>query len=426
MTGCGPMRIAILSYGTRGDVQPMVAIAYALRLLGHDVRLGTPENHLRFAQVAGVEASPITGDSEALLATPEGKAWVREGDARSLMRAFVTLFEELNERIEHDCERITDGADVIVTGSILSGVGRLFADVRKVPLVIAHTFPYLPTSAFHNGVVDLPLWGPLNKLMARAVSGVMWRALGHVDTAARARRGLAPAQGEPLLQQFRAGRPSLHLWSEALVPRPADWPHEIVTGACGLPASLRSGLGERQALADVEAFLSSGPAPFFIGLGSMPIDDPAPLLDSIASALDAVGARALIGGTFPDRTALSGRLPETIALCPAVDHDALFPRCAGVVHHGGAGTTHAGLRAGRPTMICTVLGDQPFWGRRVQQLGAGTWTRFRGLDEGRLRRGLEVLLEPRTLAAAQGIAARMRGEPDGATVAADAIVRLLR
>ncbi len=163
------------------------------------------------------------------------------------------------------------------------------------------------------------------------------------------------------------GRPTPTLYgiSHHLIPRPADWPPEVqASGYWFLEQS-----GNWQPPDDLTAFLQAGPPPVYIGFGSMAGKHPDKLAAIAVAALQKNGLRGILatgwGGLQP------GDLPETIFQLKESPHDWLFPQMAAVVHHGGAGTTAAGLRAGRPTLICPFLGDQPFWGEQVHRLGVG-------------------------------------------------------
>jgi sterol 3beta-glucosyltransferase len=415
------MRVAILSFGTRGDVQPFVAIGHALADRGHDVLVAAPENHVSFVQRAGLNACPITGDSERLLQTEHGKQWLMRGDTRSMMNTVVVELRREARALECDAEAATEGADLIVSGILAAGLARVFSEVRRVPWVLGHTFPQLPSRAFAPALLNLPLRLPgfVRKAAAHVLARTIWHLLHGIDDELRARRGLPRAAAEPGLGQHTAGRPSLHLWSPTLVPHPADWPStEHITGFCTLPTRAKDGVGERAPLASLEPFLAAGPPPVFMGLGSMPMLRPEETLAMMVRVAAALGLRVLFGGTFADPAAIAALLPPTMKLCPPVDHEALFPRCAAVLHHGGAGTLAAGLRAGRPTMVCTVLGDQPFWGRLIVSRGLGAATPFRTLTEERLEAGLRRLQEPTVIENARALGEVLRREPNGAEVAA--------
>lgn len=268
------MKVVIITYGTRGDVQPMAAIGLELMARGHDVLLACPENHVGFVQRVGVPAHRLVGDSEELMTRPEGRQWVSTGNSRELLRAMKALISELAEELSAKIEAACEGADVIVTGLIPAGIARANAERLSVPLVVAHTFPTLPTRAFTSALVDLPF--PLPTALRPGFTRVLLRAVGYLmrdlEGPMRRRYGLPPAKKETSLDAFDAGRPSLQLWSPSFIPKPADWKtSEVITGFCALPAAARPALGETDEFARLEAFLSSGPPPLYFGLGSMPV-----------------------------------------------------------------------------------------------------------------------------------------------------------
>jgi UDP:flavonoid glycosyltransferase YjiC (YdhE family) len=175
--------------------------------------------------------------------------------------------------------------------------------------------------------------------------------------------GMPPARGEELLN----GRPvtTLYAYSEAVVPRPDDWDESsVVTGYWFLDAP--AGWQPDPALV---SFIENGPPPVYVGFGSMSMFGAAATTDAILEAITLAGQRAVL--TNGESMLAADPLPGEVFVAGAVPHDWLFPRMAAVVHHGGAGTTGAALRAGKPTVICPFVGDQAFWGRRVAALGVG-------------------------------------------------------
>jgi sterol 3beta-glucosyltransferase len=159
-----------------------------------------------------------------------------------------------------------------------------------------------------------------------------------------------------------------------------------------------------------------------MGFGSMPILDPAPLLAATAEAARLAGVRVLIGAGWTELTPAGLSLPEHVRLTGNVDFDWLFPRCRAVIHHGGSGTTGAGLIAGKPTWIYSFFFDQPFWGTRVSRLGVGGHGRFRDLSARSLAEVMRRLNRADVQQRASALGDQLRRE-DGLAAATAAITR---
>ena len=417
------MRLAIISYGTRGDVQPMMAFALALHDRGHEVVLGVPENHVRFAQTTGLRVLPLAGDSEALLNSDDGRRWLANGNVASLLDTVANQLAALADQIEHDIGEVTRDADVIISGNLAATMARVFADRQRIPLLVTHLLPGLPSRELAHAAFSPPDWTPgiVRKGLTELLMALLWRRVGALDTRIRQRHGLPPAREEAAMELWRRGIPSLHMWSPNLVPKPGDWPNEVLTGFCRLPASLRTSLGETAALQDIEPFMNAGDPPIYVGLGSMPVLADGHGLQAMLEATERLGLRVIIGGTVPDRERVQASLPSHARLVGAVDHDVLFPRCQLIVHHGGAGTTAASGFAGRPVLAAPVLGDQWFWGRALQRNGSAQVLPFRNWTTKRLQPLLAGLLTPDSIGRAAVLGERMRAEPDGAFSSALAV-----
>jgi sterol 3beta-glucosyltransferase len=178
-----------------------------------------------------------------------------------------------------------------------------------------------------------------------------------------------------------------------------------------MPDALRDSLGE-DLPAPLQAWLDADDPPIFLGFGSMPVLEPQPLLNDIISVTAALGRRAIVSENCVSAE-VAGTLPDHLRVVGAVDHDRLFSQCAAVVHHGGVGSTTASLRAGCPTMICSVFADQPWWGERIRRLRVGVHVPFRKLDRDALEAGLHRLLDPEVDARARGLGAAIQVEGDG-------------
>jgi len=236
-----------------------------------------------------------------------------------------------------------------------------------VPVILSVVLPmYTPTAEFAVPLTTAKLGGFLNRQSYRLVP-LISAPYSKVINEFRQELGLKP-RGKVINEvRLPDGRstPVLYGYSQHVVPRPADWPASTqAAGYWFLPPD-----DSWQPPADLEAFLQAGPPPVYIGFGSMVGTQPERLADTAVQALRQTGQRGLLatgwGGLQP------GDLPDTVFKLESAPHDWLFDRVTAVIHHGGSGTTAAGLRAGKPSLICPFIGDQPFWGERVYQLGAG-------------------------------------------------------
>jgi hypothetical protein len=210
--------------------------------------------------------------------------------------------------------------------------------------------------------------------------------------------------------------------SPALIPKPKDWgPHIDISGFFFL--SLASSYTPA---ADLQAFLDAGPPPVYIGFGSIVVDDPNAMTKLIFDAVKKTGQRALVSKGWGGFGADEMGIPEGVFMLGNVPHDWLFKRVSCVVHHGGAGTTAAGIALGRPTVVVPFFGDQPFWGSMVARAGAGPPpVPYKTLTSDKLAAAIMKALEPASLERAAELAAKISAEK-GAEVGAASFHKQLR
>lgn len=182
-------------------------------------------------------------------------------------------------------------------------------------------------------------------------------------------------------------------------------------GAFQVPNAARLSLGEAAPTPQLATWLEAGPAPVYVGLGSMPVREPDRMLNLLGQVARRCNRRMVVGAGWSTLASLQDPSPE-IRLVGAIDHDWLLPRCSAAVHHGGAGTTHAVVRAGLPSVVASVFADQPFWGARLTRLGVGCHVPFRRLTCDILERGLRLISKADAVTHAAALSARIRSDPD--------------
>lgn len=360
-------RITLVTGGTRGDVQPYVALGKGLREAGHGVRLLTSDNFAPLVAEAGLAFTPTGANVEELLRSDEWRKTLAGGN----MLAIRTRMQaEMQRRAVGTGPRLREtlaGSDLLVAG--IAGLGGAFtvAELLGIPIVQAYVTPFTPTRAFPSPLTPaLPLGGVLNRPSFGLMQQILWQMSRTGDVVARRELGLPKGSPfGPFRALARRTEPILHGYSERVVPRPADWPaNTLVTGYWFFDAA--DGWTPPPELA---AFLDAGEPPVYIGFGSMFAGDPEEAGRAVLAALARTGRRGVLAAGWGGLAATE--LPETVHAIDSVPHSWLFPRMAAVVHHGGVGTTAAALRAGTPSVIVPFSVDQPYWGRRVAELGVG-------------------------------------------------------
>lgn len=412
------MRIVAFAHGTRGDVAPLVALSWLLKTQGHEVTIAVPDEFRDFAERAGLRTAPLPLDTMAWLRTRTGQRLLHSGGI-AFMRGLAREYERRADDLDDAFIAASHGAEALVANHITGDRTMLLGDALQVPVAFHIPFPITPSREYaplllgHGRLPSPALHGASHDLLLRFWS----RANARSVRVLRDKLGL-PRSRQPLFR--RAVRDDAYLvlysLSRNLFPRPSDWPDHIeVTAPWRLPAALRADLGETLP-DDLANWLDAGERPIFLGFGSMPVLAPEPLLRDIVAVTEELGVRAIVSENCVAASA-AGSLPERLRVVGAVDHDRLFPRCAAAVHHGGIGSLTASLGAGLPTLVCSVFGDQPWWGEHAKRLGVGAHVPFRKLDRERLRAGLSVLLDPPVRARAQRLGDAIRAEGDGLAAA---------
>lgn len=365
------MQIVIVTIGTRGDVQPYIALARGLQAAGHAVVIATHATFRTFVEMHGVGFAPLAGDIRTLLASAAGRQLLAQRNPLAAVRQLQALAAPLLRQVMADIIAASAGADLLL-GSTLGYLNAVTAaQVHRVPLVLAALQPFTPTAAFPS-----PLLAPLRQpfpgrgSVHRFTHLASYRLLQLV-AARQANRYRRELTGLPALNfgdvfgDLVAQRsPVLYGYSSHLLPRPADYgPALHVTGFWFLdrPAAW-------QPSAELAQFLARGAPPVYIGFGSMSDRAPEAVARIAAEALQMTGQRGILVSGWEGLRSV--HVPDNMLLIESAPHDWLFPRVAAVVHHGGVGTMAAALRAGVPQVVVPFGADQPLWAETLFQRGA--------------------------------------------------------
>ncbi len=361
------MKITIAAIGSRGDVQPYIALGIGLQKAGYEVSLSAPALFHDLISAYGVRHLPVSVNPQQIMEHPSMQAASKSGNPIRLMRSMfhegLPLIRRYLQEVYSNCQE----CDAVILTQIPFGAFDA-AEKRGIPYLQAGLGPVYPTAAFPMNGLNLPCRkiGFINRLSYGLVEQGLWQFFRSYQNQWRKETlRLPPLPLDGPGARIRYSAPTVLGYSHLVVPTPADWPASVMTTGYWF---LNEPHGW-QPPAALKAFLDAGPAPVYIGFGSMPDAEARKTTQIIVEALRISGRRGVL---------LSGwsrlgdaKLPETVYPVDSIPHSWLFPRMAAVVHHGGTGTTAAGLRSGVPSILTPYGADQFFWAQRVEALGVG-------------------------------------------------------
>jgi UDP:flavonoid glycosyltransferase YjiC (YdhE family) len=413
------LNIVIQVVGSRGDVQPFIALGQELQKYGHRVRIATHNTFEKFVHESNLEFYPIGGDPKELMAymvknpglIPSMKS-LREGDIQK-KRDMITemLYGCWQSCVEPDLKTQQPFVADAIIANPPSFAHVHCAQALGIPLHLMFTMPWSNTRAFPHplanfkgGEITTPL---INYASYGVVEFLTWQGLGDVINRFRSSLDLEdiPISVGPVLASALKV-PFTYCWSPALVPKPPDWPAHI--DVCGFFFREPTPYSPPK---DIDHFLRNGLPPVYIGFGSIVLEDPAKMTANILETVRLLGVRAIISRGWSN---LGGDLPndnEDVLFIGDCPHEWLFQHVAAVVHHGGAGTAACGLRNACPTLVVPFFGDQPFWGEMIAAAHAGPKPIPHGqLTTENLTSAIHFCLTREAKQAARGLSSQMSSE----------------
>ncbi len=367
------MKVVLAAYGSRGDIEPCAALGRELMRRGHDVTMAVPPDMRSFVEAAGLVTAAYGRDTRERMNAAAN--FVRQvdnplGALPQLMEDLIQVAMEKNTALVS----LAEGADLVLAGMNEQGLAANVAEYHGIPFAALHYFP----------VQLQPAGGLISNLKTRAeMAQREW--LGLPET---------PAADSLEIQTYDyLCAPTLaDTWSEA------DAQRRPFAGSLTLELPTDADEG-------VLSWIARGTPPIYFGLGSTPIDSATDMVGMVSAAAERLGERVLICSGPNDFT----RVPHAdhVRIVAAVNHAAVFPACRAVVHHGGAGTTAAGMRAGVPTLILWLWLDQPMWADAVVRLGVGGERKLPDATVDTLVEDLRRILTPECVARCQELRSQM-------------------
>jgi sterol 3beta-glucosyltransferase len=362
------MKITFIAPGSRGDVQPYVALGKGLKNAGHSVGILASQDFQSLISDHGLQFLDLGGNMQDIAQGMQ--SLLEQGNFLKILSSMGKTAQTLATQVAVKGLAACQGSDLII-----AGLGGLFAGLALseklgLPFVQAYYFPLTPTREFPNAMAPmppggLPVWA--NRLTHTLVQQMLWQNYRSADNQARRQvLKMAPLSFRgPFAALQQEKQTILYGYSPQVIPIPKDWGDFIqVTGYWFLdpPAGWQPPM-------DLVNFIQSGTPPVYIGFGSMVNSKAGETTDLVLKALARTGQRGVLSAGWGGLK--KEALPQTVFMVDSLPFGWLFPQMAAIVHHGGAGTTSIGLWAGVPAIVTPFMGDQPFWGQRVFELGVG-------------------------------------------------------
>lgn len=406
------MKFVLAAHGTRGDIEPGATVAVELLRRGHDVRMAVPPNLVGFVESAGIPAVAYGPDTREQVAAV-AEFWHNElkiQNPANVLRAGRELFVQGWAEMSRTLTALADGADLLLTGQTYHGVVANVAEYHGIPAAGLHHFPMRVNGQL--GVPFLPSPAPVVRRTLQAAWWLYSRITKESEYAQRRELGLPPATVPAAQRMSDAGALEIQAYDQAVFPGLASEWNGRRPFVGGLTLDLAAHTDN-----EVASWIAAGKPPIYFGFGSTPVKSPAETVTMIADACAELGERALIySGT--DAAEPVSR-PDHVKLVGQVNYTTILPTCRAAVHHGGAGTTAASLRAGLPTLILWDVADQILWAAQVKELKVGSAKRLTSITRRSLVRQMRRILAPDYVARAREIAPRMVKPAAAVAAAAD-------
>lgn len=412
------MKLVLTAYGTRGDLEPSVAVGRELLRRGHDVYIAVPPDLVGFAEDAGLVAVPYGLDTQLWLGVYRDfwTCFFREfWKIRKLSRLWRDMWELSDQawaQMNTTLISVARGADLMFAGQSYQEPAANVAEYHGIPLATLHNTPTRP-----NGQLLANLPSPLARKAMWAFDWFGWRMNKKVEDAQRRELGLPKATGPTSRRIIERRSLEIQAYDEVCFPGlAAEWAEwegqRPFVGTLTLELTTKAD-------EEVTSWIAAGPPPICFGFGSMPVESPAETVEMIAAACADLGVRGLVCSGWSDYSAVPDF--DHVKVVGAVNYATVFPACRAVVHHGGAGTLAASLRAGVPTLVLWIDGAQPVWASRVKRLKVGTSRHFSTATRETLVADMRRILAPEYLTRAREVAARMTKPADSVARAADLV-----
>jgi len=385
------LNIGIFTYGTRGDVQPYIALALGLMDKGHQVTIAAPENFKTFVEGFGITFHPLYGDAEEMMNSPEGQTVLKTENTIKLMKYFFNVLHEIKVPLRKSYIEGINKVDFIIANTATLPITNAIAEKQNKKLALTYFMPpVVPTAEFPLGDFDFLNFPSYNKLTYKLAHIFYWKFVKNETNEFRQELGL-PILKENLISYIDKQKPlDLYCISPSLIPRPKDWEeNHKITGFLTISKEYRENHVMDKIPAGLNDWLSQGGKPIYMGFGSNGIGDTRKFISILNDVLTKTNERIL----FCTGWSLFESLPvhKNLFVTKYVNHEAVLPKCKAGIFHGGAGTLAAMLRNQLPVIIISFYTDQPTWGKIIERMKLGAHIPIKKLTTEKLLRALAII-----------------------------------
>ncbi|MCR8557599.1 glycosyltransferase [Mucilaginibacter sp. BJC16-A38] len=404
------MNIGIFTYGTRGDVQPYIALALGLMDKGHSVMIAAPENFKAFVEDFGIPFHPLYGDAEKLMNSHEGQSVLKAENTIKLMKYFFKVLNEKKVPLRKSYLEGFDKVDFVIVNSATLPITSAIAERQHKKMALTYFMPpVVPTAEFPLADFDLFNFPLYNKLTYKLAHAFFWKFVKKETNEFRQELGL-PVLKENLVSYIGKQKPlDLYCISPSLIPQPKDWEGlSKITGFLTVPPKSREHTELDKIPAELRDWLVNGDKPVYMGFGSNGVGNPEKFISIIKDVLTQTNERIL----FCTGWSIFEGLPvhPNLYVAKYINHEAILPQCKAGIFHGGAGTLATMLRNSLPVIIISFYTDQPTWGKIIARKNLGVHIPLKKLTVEKLINALAKVQTAETKQNVLVIGERIRNE----------------
>ena len=365
------MNIGIFTYGTRGDLQPYVALALGLMDKGHKVTLSATEDFKDFVEGFAVAFQPLWGNAETMMNSKEGQSILQTENSIKLMKYYFKVLHDNREPLRKSYYEAISKVDFIIANSMTLPIVSAIAEKQNKKVALTYFMPpVVPTTEFPLGDFDFFNFSWYNKLTYKIAQGFFWKFIKQDTNEYRKELGLPELKENLVTYLDKQNILDLYCLSQSLIPQPKDWEsHHKITGFINIPKHKRENHFLDLTTCELSEWLSNGDKPIYIGFGSNGVGNTAKFSKILTQVLEQTNERIL----FCTGWSQFDNLPKhkNLFVTKYVNHETILPQCKIGVFHGGAGTLATMLRHNLPVIIVSFYTDQPTWGKIVERKKLG-------------------------------------------------------